>query len=50
MTYQECCVIDAAKVAQVFVDELKRKIEKNKLKPKLIGFLANNDLSAGNTK
>ena len=42
----QCEVVNASKVAEVFVKELKAKIEKNKLKPKLVGFLANDDPSA----
>lgn len=42
----ECKVINASKVAEVFVEELKNKIQKNNLKTKLVGFLANTDQAA----
>ena len=46
MTNHQCEVVNATKVAELFVNELKKKIEKNQLKPKLVGFLANDDPSA----
>lgn len=46
MTHNQCEVVNATKVAEVFVNELKKKIKANNLKPKLVGFLANDDPSA----
>lgn len=46
MTKNECEVVNASKIAEVFVDELKNKIEKYECKPKLLTFLANNDQAA----
>ena len=42
----DCKVINASEIARPFVSELKNKIEKNALKPKLVTYLANNDQSA----
>lgn len=46
MTKQECQQLDAGRVALAFVNELKNKIQLNKLMPKLVGFLANDDQAA----